>query len=273
MAPPRFRRDLYRGTAPFYDRFRLAYPPALLEDLVARAALPAGASLLDLACGTGQVALALREHFDQVWAVDREREMISFARDRAKRQGVANVRWIVQRAENVAVGPAHFDLITIGNAFHRLDRARVAKRSFNLLHPGRCLAVLWSDTPWRGSAPWQLATAECLDRWMDRSNSRGRIPSGLDQLFADEPHDAVLRAASFEVSGPYEFVVPHEWSVPELTGFVLSTSFLSRPALGNLASAFEDDLRETLLGVAPSGAFHQGVRFAYQLARRPPDGA
>jgi hypothetical protein len=31
-----FRTDLYRGTAPFYDRYRPQYPVALLEDLTER---------------------------------------------------------------------------------------------------------------------------------------------------------------------------------------------------------------------------------------------
>jgi SAM-dependent methyltransferase len=59
-----FRRDLFRGTAGYYDRFRAPYPQALIDDLAGRpgpGAGPGGAGrLLDLACGTGQLSFAFR---------------------------------------------------------------------------------------------------------------------------------------------------------------------------------------------------------------------
>jgi hypothetical protein len=42
MADPEFRRDLYQGATRDYDRFWLAYPQALTDDLVC--AMAAGVS-------------------------------------------------------------------------------------------------------------------------------------------------------------------------------------------------------------------------------------
>ena len=36
---PEFRADLYRGTARFYDEFRVGYPEPLLDDLRVRAGI------------------------------------------------------------------------------------------------------------------------------------------------------------------------------------------------------------------------------------------
>jgi len=36
--------DLYQGTAGYYDRYRLPYPEAMTEDLIARRGLRAGAA-------------------------------------------------------------------------------------------------------------------------------------------------------------------------------------------------------------------------------------
>ena len=55
----RFAPDLYRGTAGYYDRFRLPYPDALTADLTRRTAPSGRGRLLDLACGTGQSLLAV----------------------------------------------------------------------------------------------------------------------------------------------------------------------------------------------------------------------
>jgi ubiquinone/menaquinone biosynthesis C-methylase UbiE len=67
-----FAADLYQGTAEYYDRYRLPYPEAMTEDLIARTGVSGHGRLLDLACGTGQLAFPLRRSFAEVWAVDRE---------------------------------------------------------------------------------------------------------------------------------------------------------------------------------------------------------
>ena len=61
---PFFRSDLYRGTASYYDRFRLPYPDELIEDLCRRTAVTGSGRLLDLACGPGTVTFALSDRFD-----------------------------------------------------------------------------------------------------------------------------------------------------------------------------------------------------------------
>jgi hypothetical protein len=55
----RFSKDLYKGTADYYDRFRPPYPAALLDDLRSRVPLRGTGRLLDLACGTGPISFAL----------------------------------------------------------------------------------------------------------------------------------------------------------------------------------------------------------------------
>lgn len=52
----RFDPDLYQGTAGYYEQFRLPYPDAMIADLARRAAPSGRGRLLDLACGTGQLA-------------------------------------------------------------------------------------------------------------------------------------------------------------------------------------------------------------------------
>ena len=59
MADAEFRRDLYRGTAGYYDRFRVPYPAGLVGDLADRTGADGTGRLLDLACGTGQLSFAL----------------------------------------------------------------------------------------------------------------------------------------------------------------------------------------------------------------------
>ena len=89
-----FSPDLYRGAAGYYDRFRLSYPDPLISDLVQRTGASGRGRLLDLACGTGQLAFALRSSFAEVWAVDQEPGMVEVVAAKAAASGPrASRRW------------------------------------------------------------------------------------------------------------------------------------------------------------------------------------
>jgi len=87
VSGPGFRKDLYQGTAEHYDHFRPGYPPALVDDLRSRAELGSSARVLDLACGTGQVAFALAGHAREVVAVDQEAGAVAYGQRKARRLG------------------------------------------------------------------------------------------------------------------------------------------------------------------------------------------
>src|SRR5215469_1394588 len=83
MADPRFRADLYRGTAEWYDAYRPPYPRELIDTLTSTIGADGTGRLLDIACGTGQVAFALRSYFAEIWAADQEPAMIAVAARKA----------------------------------------------------------------------------------------------------------------------------------------------------------------------------------------------
>src|SRR2546427_8875829 len=97
---PNFPVDAFAGTATSYVRYRVPYPAGLLQDLLARAGLTGAGRLLDLACGPGRIALALAASFRDVWAIDREAEMIEVGQHEATQRGVHNITWMVGKAED-----------------------------------------------------------------------------------------------------------------------------------------------------------------------------
>jgi ubiquinone/menaquinone biosynthesis C-methylase UbiE len=262
--PPSFRTDLYRGTAADYDAYRLPYPRALVDDLCRRVAADGSGRLLDLACGPGTLTFALRDRFAEVWAVDQEPDAIEFARHKSQHLGVPNVRWIAGRAEAVDVDEV-FDLVTIGTAFHRLDRPLVAGRAARWLRNGGYVALVWSGTPNAGPARWQQVVAEIFIDWSARTSSDTRIPADLQTHIEQLPHATVLENAGFTDVRRYEFTEVQDWTVDALIGFMYSTSVLSRVVLGDQAGAFEADMYERLGAVDPSGVFREHATFAYDL--------
>ena len=93
--------------------------------------------LLDLACGTGQLAFALRRWFGEVWAVDSEPDMVDLVRGKAAGAGAGDVRPIVSSAETLHAEPRYFELAVVGNAFHRLDRDAGRSPAPRLAQAGR----------------------------------------------------------------------------------------------------------------------------------------
>jgi SAM-dependent methyltransferase len=263
-----FRTDLYRGTAAFYARYRPPYPASLLEDLAARLPVSGKGRLLDLACGTGQVALPLAKRFSEVVAVDQEEEMVAYGRAEADASSLTNIRWILGSAETVGV-EGTFELVTIGNAFHRLKRQVVAERAFSLLEDGGGIALLWSDPFGRGDSEWQSAMGALFDHWMSKLEITDRVPAGWQEAIDQRPHEEVLVRAGFEYLGKHRFFSDQTWTAETFIGLVYSTSFLNREALGENREAFEADLSRLLRSYEPGGVAQASVSYEFHLAQRP----
>jgi ubiquinone/menaquinone biosynthesis C-methylase UbiE len=269
MPDPEFRRDLYQGIARDYDRFRLAYPGALTDDLARRCGAAGSGRLLDLGCGTGQLTFALHLRFAEVWAVDQEPDMIGVVRQKAEAAGLGTIRCLVSAAEDLAPPGDWFDLVAAGSAFHRMPRHTLASRMFRWLRPGGFLALVWADGPVPGDAPWQQALSAAMRRWQARAGTEDRVPAEYEPDRTAQPDQVILQESGFEFAGRQQVRVSKEWTPDSLAGYLFATSVLSRAALGDLAGEFAADIRRVLHECDPAGRYHQSVSFAYDLFRRP----
>lgn len=258
---PDYPANAFAGTARYYARYRVPYPQELIDDLRRRAEITGDGRLLDLACEPGRVALPLAPFFREVWAIDLEPEMVEVGREEARQCGATNVRWMGGRAEEVEALPGSFELITIGEAFHRLDQRLIVQRALEWLPPGRCLATLGCDSVFKGHEQWQALGTEVRSRWTGQGLGTGPKP-------ASQPL-AILRTAGFEDVANYEFQMPYVWTLEAIIGNLYSTSVTSNRALGDKAAAFEDDVRRMLLAYDARGQYPATLSFGYTLARRP----
>jgi hypothetical protein len=194
------------------------------------------------------LAFPLRDSFTDVWCVDAEPGMTEVVRAKAIAVGAAHIRTVTVGAEELPAGPDSFELIVIGNAFHRLRRAPTAGRAHTWLRPGGCLALCWSTSPWAGSQNWQRALAGVLRKWQNALGAAGRVPPGWDEPRQRDPDHDVLSRAGFEPAGRHRFPVEHHWTIRELAGHIRSTSFLPPPVLADHAAAFDAERRRTTPG-------------------------
>ncbi|HEY3754563.1 MAG TPA: class I SAM-dependent methyltransferase [Opitutaceae bacterium] len=260
-----FAPGAFLGTAEFYVKYRPSYPRILTSDLLERAGIGPDANLLDLACGTGRVALSIADAFQEVWAVDLEPEMLAAARqlDAKRSNPFPPIHWVQADADSF-YPPESVSLITIGDAFHRLDQARVIENAMRVLTPGGVLATLGSYTFMGGPEPWQQLVSKLMDEFT------GRNISGAERPPPDtHPNAEVFRSAGFSEVANYSFDVLQSWTPDTLVGFLKSTSVCSRRTLGSRADEFESRLRRMLASQEPTGIFREVACFGYTFGRKP----
>ena len=245
--PANLRPDAFVGTAAAYARYRPPYPAAMLAELLDLTEVAPGGALLDIACGPGRIALDLAAAFKTVWALDLEPEMVEVGKQAAARRGVSNVRWFVGRAEGLEAPAGAFDLITIGEAFHRLDQVLIARKALEWLKPGGCLATMGGGEGFlAGRETWRRTLADVAQRWMARAfpGGWGVAAAGVDA--APGGQQRALRAAGFTDVIDRSFPEPRDWTIDAIIGYLQSMSVCSRKALGGDCDAFEAEVRAAL---------------------------
>ncbi|HEY1427555.1 MAG TPA: class I SAM-dependent methyltransferase [Caulobacteraceae bacterium] len=268
--PANIRPDAFAGTAEAYARWRPPYPAALLDWLVAEAGGGPDARLLDLATGPGRVALDLAGRFAAVWALDLEPEMIAVARAAAARRGVGNVAWSVGRAEDFEAPAGGVDLITVGEALHRLDQPLIARKARGWLKPGGAFATMGGGAILNGDRRWQHAAVAVARRWTAKAfpNGPAQARAGVDPSLAATMR--VVEAAGFQLIGDRTFPQPLAWSFEAVLGYFHSTSVASLKVLGDDAEAFAADLAATLAPFADAdGLLQDEIAFGCTLFRKP----
>lgn len=260
--------DAFAGTAPYYARYRVPYPRPLLQDLLRRAGVTGEGRLLDLACGPGRVAFGLVGSFRETWAIDLEPEMVAVGKQEAARRGVDSIQWRVGKAEELIAPPAWFELVTIGEAFHRLNQQIVAHQTLLWLQPGGCLATLGNCSLAADWQPWQRIVARIVQKWTGRAVSTGGVSTEHMPSSGPDHTEQVLREIGFEEVGSYSFTEPRDWTLETILGNLYSLSVCSRRILGSHADAFEADLKAALLAHDASDRYHEEICFGYTLGRK-----
>jgi ubiquinone/menaquinone biosynthesis C-methylase UbiE len=261
-----FDSTRFAGAPYYYARYRPKYPQALYDRLIQEFNLNGQGRLLDLGCGTGLISLALHDRFEQAIAVDPDAEMLKEAKQEANHLNANNIIWLERTAEQLDEEPDTFKLITIGRAFHWMDRSLVIDRSYRVLQPGGGFVLLAThgEDPWKSETPWQQSALTVIKKWL---GDRRRAGQGW-WLDPDPPHAELLAQSLFPSQILYETTFEQVWTIDSFIGYLYSTAFCLRSFLGDQVDAFEAEIRETLLAIEPSGEFPKTMKASALIARK-----
>lgn len=147
----RYVRDLFGRVAGRYDLtndvMSLGLHRRWKRTLLELADLRPDQAVLDLAAGTGDLALATAPRVDRVVAVDLTREMMDVGRSR---EGAEAVQWVAGDALDLPFSPAAFDRVVVGYGLRNFpDLDGSLREVFRCLRPGGRLCSLDFGKPAR----------------------------------------------------------------------------------------------------------------------------
>jgi 2-polyprenyl-3-methyl-5-hydroxy-6-metoxy-1,4-benzoquinol methylase len=181
----RLRATWMAGDYDFFSRFMESSAVEFLD----RVGIPQDASLLDVACGSGQLALVAARRGARVTGVDIAANSIRAARDRAQAEGLA-VQFDEGDAEALPYADASFDVVaSLFGAMFAPRPGLVARELVRVCRPGGTIAMAnWTRTGFIGQmfaivasviAPTGMP-APVL--WGDESIVRDRLGSSTADL-------------------------------------------------------------------------------------------
>jgi SAM-dependent methyltransferase len=259
---------MFKGTAYYYARFRPGYPDSFF-DLVRRLfSLDGKGRLLDLGCGTGQIAIPLSTSFEEVVAMDPEPEMLAEAKLAIDSAGTRNISLVEAGSADLpslkdALGA--FRLVTMGSSFHWMDRAATLEVLEGMVEPGGGVVIASGGSLWTNPTPWCQTVKATIQRWLGEDRRAGSSVYSI----SPERHETLIDRSRFGPHEKYTLSYTHEWTVDSVVGYLYSTSFCSPRLLGANREAFEEDLRRSLLQVNTAGRFVEELSLDVLIGRKP----
>ncbi|HEX6121939.1 MAG TPA: class I SAM-dependent methyltransferase [Ktedonobacterales bacterium] len=224
---------------------RPPYPEAVFETLAGL--LPAGqGAVLDLGCGTGDLARRLAERVARVDALDLSAGMLALARtlpggDRP------NLRWIHGAAEAAPLEPP-YGLITAGESLHWMRWEVALPRCRALLAPGAVLAIVEREEVPR---PWFAGLVLLFQQY---STNKDFQPYNVIHELTTRGLFAVRGQRTTEPVSVTQSIESYIESIHSRNGF-------SRERMApGAATAFDDGVRALLARAYPSGQVSIEVR-------------
>jgi ubiquinone/menaquinone biosynthesis C-methylase UbiE len=189
-----------KGWDAWFEWYERAFAP-VIDWCCDAAALAPGMRVLDLACGSGQPALAAAARVapGRVTAIDLAPEMVAVASRRAVERKVSNVEFLEMDAEDLRFPDATFDAVTCSYVLMFCpDPVRAVSEARRVLKPGgRFTCVVW-DHP--SKSPMLTVAGQAVGQFFPPQPPQPNAPHAF--RFAEPGSlDAVLQAAGLRDVG------------------------------------------------------------------------
>lgn len=257
---PNYPRDAFEGTADHYAQYRIPYPQELFDDLISKVK-PEHAVLLDLAAGPGRVCIRLAPFFSKVYANDIDSGMVAVGKTQAAKNNANNIEWFTGRAEELKIEANSVDLITVGDAFDRLDQSLILDLANKWLKPGGYIAIIGMYSIWKGQESWHKHVTAFIEKWA--------LNAGACKGTNYRNYSLLLEDKGFIYTGNFSFEFTNHCTIDSIIGYLYSTSRCSKKVLAGDVSEFESGIRAELSKLNVTGSFTENIKCGYTLGQKP----
>jgi SAM-dependent methyltransferase len=171
MAVHEVARQGFGSEAETYERSRPSYPPDALAWLVDNVGITAGATVVDLAAGTGKLTRLLAPSGANLVAVEPVEGMW-----RVLVEIVPGVPVVSGTAEALPFPTGTLDAVTVAQAFHWFDAEAATAEFARVLRPGGRVGVIWNardrSRAWVDQAWGIMDRVEKRAPWRDHEHWR-----------------------------------------------------------------------------------------------------
>ena len=113
--------------APFYDIAEKVNGKAYAEMLkIVRDIIPQGSSVLEAACGTGAISIAIDKVANQILCTDISEKMLNIARRKVKKRNMQNIKVKNRNIFDLCEADSSFDVVIAGQVLHLIDNPEKA---------------------------------------------------------------------------------------------------------------------------------------------------
>ncbi len=258
----------YNAAADHFDDEALGLWAEYGRRTVERLALQAGATVLDVGCGTGASAIpaAVQVGPDgKVIAVDLADRPLEIARRKAASRKLENIEFRLGDMEDLGYPDQHFDaVVCVFAIFFVADVAKQIRELWRMVRPNGQLAITtWGPRVWEpGSTGWWAAVEELRPDLHAAFNPWDRIaePAALRGLFTEA---GVAEAAIVAEDGRQALRSPEDWWT-----MVLGSGY--RWTVDQMEPEMAERLRNTNLAwIGAHNVTSVETNVIYAMARKP----
>lgn len=264
----KFDPELYKGTHEYYAKYRPSIPKEVIDVIVKHFDIKPTDRVLDLGCGTGQLALAMEGRCGEMICLDPDPEMLRWAK-KATKDSKMKLTWLNYSSEDLVKIKEKlgiFKLATICRAFNWMDQEQVLNDLDALINEDGGVAVFGDKSLWTGDEEWQRVVKEIIQKYLgkERRAGKGKFKA------SNEPWDDIIARSVFRFIKIHDVPIVRNWDAESIIGYLFSNSFAAPHLFGDQLDNFKEEVKSTLLSINPKGAFQENAVWAITLGSKKP---
>ncbi len=257
--------ELFKGTYEYYTKYRPGIPEKVANKILNGFDVGQKDRIIDIGCGTGQVALALDGKCQEMVCLDSDPGMLKEAK-KALKKPKSKISWLNYDSSELSQlkDLGLFKVATICRAFHWMNQEQVLRDLDDMIVQDGGVAIFGDGSIWTGKEEWQLTVKRVVQKYLGEERRAGKEKFKQPS----ETWEEIISRSPFSHLHQQDVRVRRNWGVESIVGWLFSSSFASPKHFGSQVGSFKKDIERELLLLNPRGGYGENAVFSIILASR-----